>query len=198
MPKQYKSSDVSKYQDLACGLLGRVFGRDNAIKEWDVTKGTQDAYVRDFYHPRLDIAVGPFSIDGNIEHNQKAIDRTVRDKLSFIRAMCECSEVPRTHFRTFLKQKNKNPRCFLAIEIEKSGSRKHMLGDIANVSILGSIGIIIPFDDKRLSAFIRIQKYLNYAANVGKTENYLFKNVLILTKANFLNTIKSIPHYINR
>ena len=63
-----------------------------------------------------------------------------------------------------------------------------MLGDVANVSILGSVGIIVPFNDKKLSLCKRIKRYVDFATEVGKT-NVVFKNVLILNKENFWKAI---------
>ena len=194
MPSQQIPSDVKGYQELACNLLERIFGQNNTIKEWDVIKNSQDAYPRDLYRPRLDIAIGPFNIDGNADYNKREINNTIQRKRELIERLLESSELHDRDIEMFLRAKNKNPRCLLAIEIEKSGSRKHMLGDIANVSILGSIGIVIPFNDKKLSAFKRIQKYLDFATRVGKTENEMFKNVLILTKENFLRILRSANH----
>jgi len=70
------------------------------------------------------------------------------------------------------------------IEIENSGSSKHMLGNIANVSILGSIGIIVPFNDKQLSLCMRIKEYLGFVATAKKVKA-VFENVLVINKENF-------------
>lgn len=67
--------------------------------------------------------------------------------------------------------------CMLAIEIENSGSIKHMLGNITNVSILGSIGIVIPFNEKKLALCKRMKKYVTFATEVEKIKD-VFKNVL--------------------
>ena len=50
-----------------------------------------------------------------------------------------------------------------------------MLGNIANASIIGSIGLVIPFNDEKLSLCKRIGKYVTFATNVE-----LFSSPLIV------------------
>ena len=188
MARRRMPSKVGAYQESACKSLSRIFGEDNVRKEWDVAKNSQDDFTRELYCPRLDIAVGPFNIDGNVNWNIEEMERVVHIRRSFIKRLLNHSETPHIEIEEFLSNKNQNPRCFLAIEIENSGSSKHMLGDVANVSILGSIGIIVPFNDKKLSLCKRIKQYVGFATEVGKT-NVVFKNVLILNKANFWKAI---------
>lgn len=185
-------SEVTKYQESACKFLVRIFGEDNVKKEWSVTKDSRDGYTKRLYSPILDIAVGPFCIDENVYQNETRMGEVIRAKSNFIRKILRCSETPRIGIEEFLSNKNQNPRCFLAIEIEKSGSRKHMLGNIANTSIIGAIGIVVPFDDKALVAYRRICDYINFAAKVGKTRN-IFKNVLIIKNQAFIHCLEDNP-----
>jgi len=188
MPRGEKSREVRNYQELVCNSLRRIFGENNIKKEWDVAKDGRDDFTRELYCPRLDIAVGPFNVDRNVNHNDMEIERTVRTHRNLISRMLRYSERRVGNINEFLRNKNENPRCFLAIEIENSGSSKHMLGNIANVSIIGSIGIVIPFNDKKLSLCKRIRKYIAFATDVGKIKT-IFKNVLIINKENFLQVL---------
>jgi len=188
MPRIKRPSEVKEYQELVRKRLSKIFGEENVKKEWDVAKDSQDAYTRRLYCPKLDIAVGPFNIDGTVDENNVRIEEAVVRNKDFIDNLFQLSESSLEYVDSFLRQKNKNPRCLLAIEIEKSGSRKHMVGNIVNTSILGAFGIIIPFDDKALSAYRKIDAYLDFAAKVGKTRE-IFKNVLIINKENFLKAI---------
>ena len=181
---------VKGFQEFVRKSLSNIFGENNVIKEWNVAKDSRDAFTRELYSPRLDIAVGPFNIDGRIENNKIKIVRTARSKRSFIETMFQYSELPTGTLNELLANRNKNPRCFLAIEIENSGSSKHMLGNIANVSILGSIGVVIPFNNKKLSLCKRIRKYVTFATSVKKFED-VFKNVLIINKENFFRILES-------
>ena len=188
MPNKKGKTVVQEYQDEVCGYLCNIFGQANVKKEWDVAKDGQDAYTRELYCPQLDIAIGPFNIDGNVDENNDRIKEAVDSNKDFIDNVLRLSGLSPGDVDSFLRQENKNPRCFLAIEIEKSGSRKHMVGNIVNASILGAFGIIIPFDDKALSAYRKIDAYLDFAAKVGKTRE-IFKNVLIINKEKFLEAI---------
>lgn len=167
-------SETGKYQDKIAKLLSRILGQSNVKKEWDVAKNSQDAFNRDLYCPRIDIAVGPFNKTIDVENNIREIENVHRQFRPFIRGLQRISD------RT-LQNYNENPRCFLAIEIEKMGTRKHMLGDIVNASSLGKIGIIVPFDDKAYKAFKRIRKYLDFIKTVKKT-SYGPKNLLIIPR----------------
>jgi hypothetical protein len=76
----------------------------------------------------------------------------------------------------------------MAIEIEASGSRKHLLGDVANASIIGAIGIIIPFDEDKLNQFIKLGNYLDFATKVGKIRA-VFNNVLVVERNQFIQLV---------
>ena len=188
MPRGEKCRKVEDYQELVRDSLRRIFGDNKVKKEWDVAKHSRDDFTRELYCPRLDIAVGPFNVDRNISRNVTEIERILRTHRDFIIRMLRYSEPPVSNINEFLCDKNENPRCFLAIEIENSGSSKHMLGDIANASIIGSIGVIIPFNDTKLSLCKRIRKYVTFATNVEKIQT-IFKNVLIINKENFLQVL---------
>lgn len=188
MSRGKKGREVKKYQELAYNSLRRIFGDDNVKKEWNVAKNTKDDFTRELYCPRLDIAVGPFNIDMNLTYNNEKINRSVNVHRNFLKRMWRDSELRIGSFDDFLRNKNGNPRCFLAIEIENSGSSKHMLGNIVNVSIIGTIGIVIPFNEKKLSLCKRIKKYVTFTTEVGKIKT-TFKNVLIVSKKNFLRAL---------
>lgn len=190
MPRGERGHELKEYQNRVVASLKTLFGERNVKKEWDVAKDSQDAFTRQLYCPRLDIAVGPFNIDGNIYHNNEAIDRALTANQNFISRLFSLSEDREDSLHEFLEHKNKNPRCLLAIEIEDSGSRKHMLGDIANASIIGSIGVIVPFNSEKLSHFKRIRKYVEFATHAGKIKT-IFQNVLIISRSNFQEALNS-------
>lgn len=105
-----------------------------------------------------------------------------------MKRLWRASELKVFTFDRFMENKNNNPRCMLAIEIEHSGSSKHMLGNIANVSILGAIGIVIPFNEKKLALCKRIKKYVTFATEVKKIQD-IFENVLIIRKEKFIGVL---------
>jgi hypothetical protein len=74
---------------------------------------------------------------------------------------------------------NWNARCFLAIEVEDSGSRKHLLGDMINASISGRIGVLVGYNEDKHQAFLRHLEYLAYTVRAGKIK-FSSRNILVL------------------
>jgi len=181
--------DAKEYQNFVVEKLGSVFGVDNVKKEWDVAKDSRDGYGRELYCPRIDVAVGPFNISRNIERDNRIIYMAVNTYKGFIRKLVNKSETNVGSVDDFLSNKNRNPRCFMAIEIEKSGTRKHLLGNIANVSIIAGIGIVVPMNQSNLNGFKGIKKYIEFATSVGKA-NHSFNNVLVISQGNFTKIIE--------
>ena len=85
---------------------------------------------RGTYAPRVDIAVAPFAVRGRrieeytamMERTRPFIDSLIERHNHNVESMGE-----RTYFDDILHF-NDNSRCFLAIEIEESGGRKHCPG----------------------------------------------------------------------
>ena len=175
--------ETEKYQDKITKLLSKIFGEISVAKEWDVAKNSQDEFTRSLYCPRIDIAVGPFNKTRDVENNIEGINNAHRQFHSFIRDLKQISGIR-------LEAYNENPRCLIAIEIEKRGTRKHMLGDIINASSIGKIGIIIPWDDKAFNAFERIKRYLDFIKTVKKT-SYGPKNLLMIPKTRLKNFLEN-------
>jgi len=151
-------------------------------KEWNAAKDSQDAYNREeMYSPRLDFAVGPFNIVGRTTQEKRMeIERTVAEFAPFIQNLKTRSVFPNSSLRP-----NSNPRCFLAIEIENTTSRKHRLGGIFNASMLGAYGIILAPDKDELDALRRLMNYVDYLEDVGKMGK-AWRNAIIMTKKSFL------------
>ena len=105
MARRRIPSKVGAYQESACKLLSRIFGEDNVRKEWDVAKNSRDDFTRELYCPRLDIAVGPFNIDGNVNWNKKEMERIVHIRKSFIKKLLNHSETPHIEIEEFLSNK---------------------------------------------------------------------------------------------
>lgn len=173
---------VIRLQEEIALLLKEIF--NEVILEWDVAKKSEDKYNREIYCPRLDIAVGPFNITHEYINkrdikNNEVVTRKILSKLQE-KGFCSNS------FKF-----NKNPRCLIAIEIEASGSRKHMLGDIVNSSILGAIGIVIVIDQRKFEHFKKIKKYLDFAIE-NKKNGCDFRNVIIIQMEHFREILKEV------
>lgn len=188
MPVRIRRGSVRGYQKSVFNSLKVIFGENNVEKEWNAAKNSEDDFTRELYCPRLDIAVGPFNIHRNVYEDNLLITNVLNANRDLIRRLWQASELKPLNFDRFMANKNNNPRCMLAIEIENSGSSKHMLGNIANVSILGSIGIVIPFNEKKLALCKRMKKYITFATEVEKIHD-VFKNVLILSKNKFIDAL---------
>lgn len=134
------------------------------------------------YSPTCDIAIGPFSF----KEDQK-YDETYR-------RLYRCSEI--ATFLDNVKEKNlgfndnniltinKNPRCFISLEIENTTAKdvKHLLGSIMNCSLMGKVGIVVVFDEY-IEYAKRLIMYLQHAENKKKMTEKLFRNVFILSKS---------------
>jgi hypothetical protein len=148
------------------------------------------------YSPRIDIAVGPFAYGEVrcIEEYNKLSESSNQFIDSLLSQFKENSK--RFPFSKYIPNDykelngiNKNPRCFLAIEIERTGSRKHRLGDIVNARSLGRIGLIIAWNDRVLKSFLAITEYLQFLKEKGKPA-YETRNLIIVTKEQFSSILK--------
>jgi hypothetical protein len=163
--------------------LKQVFEGKNVIKEWDVAKNSRDEYTRELYCPRVDFAIGPFNVDTNIEYNNRLIEESYQKYRKLLELMKSRSDV-----KDNALELNKNPRCFIAIEIENKSSRKHRLGSLVNASALGKIGIIVASNNRVFASFVKIRKYLAFLNQAQKIE-ISPKNVIIITKENFMKSL---------
>jgi hypothetical protein len=123
---------ATQLQHLVRKRLQRFFG-DTVVIEWPISKGASDALApnSNLYSPRVDDAVYTAGMNpGNhLNDIREFWDRQA--SLSLKNAVAGYSQ-------------NSNPRCALAIEVVFSGSAKHVHGDIANASIMGMYGIVVP------------------------------------------------------
>ena len=164
----------------------------NILHQNDVVVERQwPAFPRDKrYSPRIDVAIGPFATETKLIDRYDQLSRTAKPFLD------HCFDIFKENMRAFnpgiflenhngYTNFNQNARCFIAIEIEKSGSRKHRLGDIVNASALGRIGLIIAWDAAALRSFLRIITYFDFLREVKKN-TFQTANVAILEKEQFL------------
>ena len=146
------------------------------------------------YSPRVDIAVGPFAVDG-IRLGAE-FSRLVTAHRPFllalhsshetnVRELDGAEEVPGLSASS---ERNPNARCLLAVEIERSGSRKHMLGGAVNAAALGRLGVMVACSAKRLRALLTIRRYLLFLLSVGKS-SFETANLLIVTDDQFCSAL---------
>lgn len=149
-------------------LLAEIFGPNNVFTEWRSNANAEDwLQPGDIYTPRPDISVGPFNIREGINTG------SIENEFIQHRAFFDLLEIPDSCV-------NENPRCLIAIEIENSGSSKHMIGNIINASLLGKVGIIVTLRDKFFRKAERAYSYLEGAFERKKI-GYKPSNVIIKT-----------------
>lgn len=176
--KEFQDSITPQLEEKLVGL--------EVISEWRAFENMPYQYS-----PIVDIAVGPFSIapgrNRTGEYNQLLRNNNIEN---FLRRIYDfhienigdewLNEIQIPEF-DFLIQKNQNARCFCAIEIENTSSKKHIMGSMINAASLGRIGIGIAYNDSVKRTFVRILNYLGFLKRVEKN-TYDATNFLIITK----------------
>ncbi len=169
-------------------LYQRLAGKfQNVENEWRAFKQGE----KNKYGPRVDIAIGPFNIEGipknltshyNEIVKQEPFESFLQKAHSFHIQNLDANIYDEVIHPGFFEavERNQNARCLIAIEIENLNSRKHILGSIVNAASLGRIGIGIAFTEKTLKTFLRIINYLSFLKNVEKN-GYDTVNFLVLT-----------------
>ena len=177
---------VKEYQNSIIILLNKIFPRLEIKKEWP-------AEIRELnlYSPILDLAIGPFAINKSLEDEYNKLQLTYQ---FFIEGLINLhnqnihsiySDCPYKNYYS-VTSKNKNPRCFITIEIENSVSRKHLIGGAINASALGRIGLFIAFTDEKFKAMKKLEGYFTFLSQVRKN-TFDTGNLLILSKDQFLD-----------
>jgi hypothetical protein len=157
---------VKSFQRDAAAALRSKLGEE-VLEEWDVAKSSKDAYTREIYCPRLDIAVGPFNIDSETTDQLKAeIERKFRKHRRFVDGIVRKAETPVGRIGS-----NFNPRCLIAVEIENTGTRKHRLGSILNSGVLGKVGIVVGWNNEVMGSLVKLRKYIDYLYWRGKLDD---------------------------
>lgn len=169
-----------EYQNTAKNALEHLY--DEVEVQWYPFRGQG----RQIYAPIVDIAVGPFAIEGRYGPRYTELLEQTRD---FIEKLIEKHNEnvedaeERTSFERIMYF-NENARCLLCIEVEDTGSRKHLLGDLVNASALGRIGLLVARSERAFKSFLRQRVYLRYLASVGKN-TFRTDNALVLTAEQF-------------
>lgn len=153
----------------------QFFGEARVKTKWRSSEDSEDDFDSSLmYTPETDIVIKPFNIRRHIKEDNEIIDSELKYHSSFFDNINRIAAIP--YQKNVL---NKNPRCFLAIEVGGSGSEKHLLGDMYNASILGKIGLVVAANKATLKSYIRLYEYANFAFTVGKT-NQSFGNLAIV------------------
>lgn len=176
---------IKEYQNRLKQTLANVFLDVDIKTEW---ASMQNESSLQLYSPRLDVAVGPFANHMRLVEQYDKMCKNPKIR-NFIARLIEFNRNNQALFPGYIYppdlnqviNQNKNSRCFMAIEIENEVSRKHLIGGAINASALGRIGIVIPWSQEKLRAFVRLFRYLQYLKNAEKNSFYT-TNLLIITK----------------
>lgn len=146
------------------------------FKETEVEESMK--FPNDIYTPRIDVAVGPFAYKDSLKEKYDNLFSKHQVLLNRIKGKSINKDLLDFDI-------NKNPRCFIAMEIENSTEKdtKHLLGSITNASILGKVGILIVFSNKK--GLKNITNYLKFAKEHDKIKEHLFQNVALIVKKDF-------------
>jgi hypothetical protein len=193
---------TKEYQTQLTDLLSHTLAPMRIIvsREW-----TSFPRINGWYSPRIDIAVGPFSMNSGVSLTDTYNEISVRIQPLIIQlinyhringAEYMTSQNEHTNFDyvsrmlSRLDESNYNARCFMAIEIENRVSRKHLLGGTLNACALGRIGVVIGWDQSKIRALVRLQTYWNYLASVEKL-TFRPDNLIILTPNQMLDAVRN-------
>lgn len=175
---------TKEFTNLLLTKLLQFFPSDSISKEWKISKHSRDDFnSREYYAPRVDIAIGPFNIDRKLKRNNAEFNSLVSKYELLLQKLHKISHLGENleyiSFDSFLLALNRNPRCFIAIEIENTKDAKRSLGDILNASAMGKIGIVTPLGEDKYKMFVKIKKYFHFLKEAGKLEGN-FRNVLVI------------------
>ena len=185
---------IKDYQEEIRKRLEHQLGSES-VCEW-VTR--MDANI---YSPRLDVAVGPFSFVNGVQmideydvlydNKSKFLSKLVRAHLINLAIINqntshEESEMHVQYKMDELRYFNRNSRCFMAVEIENSVTRKHLMGGAINASALGRIGIAIGYTEEMHNAFLNLYRYFQFLESVDKP-TFKTKNLLIISASQFMD-----------
>lgn len=184
---------LKQYQNYIKDRLQYIFPNTEVKSEWNAMADERNLNL---YSPRIDVAVGPFATHESLE---QAYDNIAREtiSMSFIGKLIEFSHINLIQYGDFVEPpnfeqviyQNRNARCFMSVEIENMVSRKHLMGGAINASALGRVGIVIPWSDEKLRAFVRLFRYLQYLKLADKN-TFNTTNLLIITKEQFVQSME--------
>lgn len=162
-------------------------------KEWDVTKCSRDEFSRGrskvkTYAPRIDIAIGPFNIDLNLDNSHKMECEYRKYKELFLQNIISKGNVLSNENEIIC---NQNPRCTVAIEIANHSEIKRIISDIFNASVIGKIGIFVYDNNKKSeTASHRLLEYFKLLQRNRKVDNKILKNVVFIKSEDMISTLE--------
>lgn len=166
-------------QEAIAELFEKEFSNELVKTQWRSHAKNEDwLKFGKVYAPYPDIVVGPFNIHSSEYREIENILEAFKQHEIFFQEILGGN----------ISNKNKNPRCLLAIEIEHSGTGKYMIGNIINASILGYIGIVVV--DKKLLQNVKIVKKYLEGASIVKKIKPIAKNTMVFEYSQFMDRLE--------
>ena len=185
---------ATDYQNKVVELLEDIFDKNLVCKEWDSVKN--DGHFNNHklvYAPRLDIAVGPFNSNMNLDIGQ---DKTEKMKKHFFTKKLweEC-------LRDRDKMKNiwnKFNRCYLAIEIEFETGPKHAFGSLINAVVSGALAFVIVKNEKKKKEIERLSNYIFRLEGLELFELNSLRNLIIFEQDEFIQLLLEVKNELKK
>lgn len=181
------ADEVKRYQYELRKQLEATLAGCEAVMEWSASLRRIDSYS-----PRLDVALGPFAFE--TRRFEDDYDSLLVSHSSLVGDLwrAHVENVGRGNLlgqrREGLRDANRNARCFMAIEIENSGTRKHLMGGALNAAALGRIAIIVAWKPKLLRALIRLRRYFAFLGASSKP-TLETSNLLVLKPEQLIDAV---------
>lgn len=158
---------MTAYERWLRDAFAEVFQVD-VVREWAAFPRTG------IYSPRVDVAVGPFSVEeGSLGPGYDALVAKNHSQLAQLAALhhentlaFDGSEIVPDLDDALAR--NWNARCLIAVEIENVNSRKHLLGSAVNASALGRVGLAVGWGQDQVNRFLRMRAYLRALGSLNK------------------------------
>jgi len=204
-----------EYEDFIGTLLDAFFAHHNeaTVRVRKSLKYRAEIGYRS-YSPIIDVSVGPFSeergvslwneYDALVNYSNNLIDEMLQQfglnyqefGEGYFRIEERRLPIGYIDFLSTARDVNWNARCFMAIEVEDSGSRKHLLGDMFNVSISGRLGVVIGYNQDKYETLLKELEYLAYTIEAKKIK-FNSRNIIVLKPEQFeeilLNNLRECP-----
>lgn len=186
------SEELKRYQRDVADSLRRVYPTCSVEIEWSAMRDEPQAYS-----PRVDIAVGPFAVEGRyiakydalMDRSRAFVEKVIDFHNTNISIPGNRVGILPSSFSE-IKVRNRNARCLLAVEIENKVTRKHLMGGAVNAAALGRIGIVVGWSPDKVRALIKLRAYFRFLGSVGKN-TYDTTNLLILDKQQLVEALNA-------
>lgn len=182
-----------EYQNKVFKILQNIFGANLVRQEWDsVEYDGHSTNHKVVYAPRHDIAVGPFN--SYLTDLDIGVDRTktMQSHPFTVKLFDGCLK----NRGSLNKVWNNICRCYLAIELEFSGSSKHILGSVVNASVSGAIGIIVTTKNK-VEKINKLVAYLMRLEGLERIQINQLNNLVIFGEDEFLKFLLDITEQMD-